>query len=73
MTYSFTMERVNQELAKERIPPFPEVWASKWLTRSSAASLLLVFLATFFQVLVIPFASFSIRTPGSVPNTNLCP
>jgi amino acid transporter len=55
MTHTFSISRVDQELAKEGMLPFSTFWASNWPTGAPSASLCLVFLVTFIQVVTIPF------------------
>lgn len=55
MTTTFTMSRVNQELAKEGMLPFPRFWASNWPCGSPTAAMLLVFLSSFFVIMWVPF------------------
>jgi amino acid transporter len=68
MTHSFSLARVDQELAKEGMLPFPAFWASNWPTGAPSAALLLVFITTFIQILVIPFGKHEtkpILTPAN--------
>lgn len=68
------MSRVNQELAKEGVLPFPRFWASSWPFGSPSAGLLLHFIPSFIVIVAIPFGDaydFIIDVegyPGSVIN-----
>ena len=55
MTVSFSLARVDQELAKEGMLPFSRFWASNWPTGSPSAALFLVFSYTTFIIVAIPF------------------
>ncbi|CAG8058085.1 unnamed protein product [Penicillium salamii] len=74
MTVTFAQARVNQELAKEGVIPFPEFWASSWPFGSPSAGLLLHFIPSFIVIVAIPFGdayNFILDLegyPGSVIN-----
>ncbi|RMZ76084.1 hypothetical protein DV737_g4955, partial [Chaetothyriales sp. CBS 132003] len=74
MTVTFAQARVNQELAKEGVIPFPKFWASSWPFGSPSAGLLLHFIPSFIVIVAIPFGdaySFILDVegyPGSVVN-----
>jgi len=55
MTITFAQARVNQELAKEGVIPFPKFWASSWPFGSPSAGLLLHFIPSFIVIVAIPF------------------
>lgn len=55
MTITFAQSRVNQELAKEGVIPFPRFWASSWPCGSPSAGLLLHFVPSFIVIIAIPF------------------
>jgi amino acid transporter len=55
MTVTFAQSRVNQELAKEGVIPFPRFWASTWPFGSPSAGLLLHFIPSFIVIVAIPF------------------
>jgi amino acid transporter len=55
MTVTFAQARVNQELAKEGVIPFPKFWASSWPFGSPSAGLLLHFIPSFIVIVAIPF------------------
>ena len=55
LTITFAQARVNQELAKEGVIPFPRFWASTWPFRSPSAGLLLHFIPSFIVIVAIPF------------------
>ncbi|KAK8245332.1 high affinity methionine permease [Phyllosticta capitalensis] len=55
MTVTFAQARVNQELAKEGVIPFPRFWASSWPFGSPSAGLLLHFIPSFIVIVAIPF------------------
>ena len=55
MTITFAQSRVNQELAKEGVIPFPRFWASSWPCGSPSAGLLLHFVPSFIIIVAIPF------------------
>lgn len=55
MTVSFSLSRVDQELAKEGMLPFSRFWASNWPTGSPSAALFLVFFYTCFIIVAVPF------------------
>lgn len=52
---TFAQARVNQELAKEGVIPFPRFWASSWPFGSPSAGLLLHFVPSFIVIVAIPF------------------
>ncbi|GAM91378.1 hypothetical protein ANO11243_094280 [Dothideomycetidae sp. 11243] len=54
MTATFAQSRVDQELAKEGVVPFPRFWASSWLFGSPSAGLLLHFIPSFIVIVAIP-------------------
>jgi len=60
MTHTFSLSRVDQELAKEGMLPFPRFWASNWPMGAPSGSLFLTFLITFVQLAVIPFGMFEL-------------
>lgn len=55
MTITFAQARVNQELAKEGIVPFPRFWASSWPRGSPAAGLILHLIPSLVVIIAIPF------------------
>ena len=55
MTVTFAQARVNQELAKEGVIPFPKFWASNWPFGSPSTGLLLHFIPSFIIIVAIPF------------------
>ncbi|KAJ9245058.1 hypothetical protein DTO169E5_925 [Paecilomyces variotii] len=55
MSITFAQARVNQELAKEGVIPFPRFWASNWPFGSPSAGLLLHFIPSFIVIVAIPF------------------
>ncbi|KAL4812013.1 amino acid/polyamine transporter I [Aspergillus spinulosporus] len=55
MTVTFAQARVNQELAKEGVIPFPTFWASSWPLGSPSAGLLLHFIPSLIVIVAIPF------------------
>ncbi|KAJ5535586.1 hypothetical protein N7513_008772 [Penicillium frequentans] len=55
LTVTFAQARVNQELAKEGVIPFPKFWASNWPFGSPSAGLLLHFIPSFIVIITIPF------------------
>ncbi|KAJ5226511.1 hypothetical protein N7468_007736 [Penicillium chermesinum] len=55
LTITFAQSRVNQELAKEGVIPFPKFWASSWPFGSPSAGLLLHFIPSFIVIIAIPF------------------
>ena len=55
LTITFAQARVNQELAKEGVIPFPRFWASAWPSGSPSAGLLLHFIPSFIVIVAIPF------------------
>lgn len=55
MTVTFAQARVNQELAKEGVIPWPKFWASNWPFGSPAAGLLLHWIPSFIIIVAIPF------------------
>ncbi|KAI0162305.1 high affinity methionine permease [Xylariaceae sp. FL1272] len=57
MTVTFSQSRVNQELAKEGVIPFPKFWASSWPFGSPSAGLLLHFIPSFIVIVAIPFGN----------------
>lgn len=74
LTVTFAQSRVNQELAKEGVIPFPKFWASSWPFGSPSAGLLLHFIPSFIVIVAIPFGdayNFILDLegyPGSVIN-----
>lgn len=74
MTVTFAQARVNQELAKEGIIPFPKFWASSWPKGAPGAGLLLHWIPSFIITVAIPFGdayNFILDVegyPGSVIN-----
>lgn len=59
LTSSFSSSRVDQELAKEGVLPFPRFWASNWPSGSPSAALFLLFFYTSFIIVAIPFAKIA--------------
>ncbi|KAF7560390.1 hypothetical protein G7046_g3750 [Stylonectria norvegica] len=57
MTVTFAQARVNQELAKEGVIPFPRFWASTWPFGSPSAGLILHFIPSFIVIVAIPFGN----------------
>jgi amino acid transporter len=55
MTVSFSLARVDQELAKEGMLPNPRLWASNWPSGAPSAALFLVCFYTSFILSIIPF------------------
>ncbi|KAL7782314.1 amino acid/polyamine transporter I [Trichoderma ceciliae] len=55
LTVTFAQSRVNQELAKEGVIPFPRFWASSWPLGSPSAGLILHFIPSFIVIIAIPF------------------
>ncbi|BCS28762.1 uncharacterized protein APUU_70332A [Aspergillus puulaauensis] len=55
MTVTFAQARVNQELAKEGVIPFPTFWASSWPFGSPSSGLLLHFIPSLIVIVAIPF------------------
>ncbi|KAL6872171.1 amino acid/polyamine transporter I [Trichoderma novae-zelandiae] len=55
LTVTFAQSRVNQELAKEGVIPFPRFWASSWPFGSPSAGLILHFIPSFIVIVAIPF------------------
>ncbi|KAF2084295.1 amino acid transporter [Saccharata proteae CBS 121410] len=55
MTVTFAVSRVNQELAKEGVIPFPRFWASSWPFGSPGAGLLLHWIPSFVVIIAVPF------------------
>lgn len=55
LTVTFSQARVNQELAKEGVIPFPKFWASNWPFGSPSTGLLLHFIPSFIVIVAIPF------------------
>ncbi|KAL9093855.1 MAG: hypothetical protein Q9165_003778 [Trypethelium subeluteriae] len=55
LTITFAQSRVNQELAKEGVIPFPKFWASSWPAGAPSAGLLLHFIPSFIVIVAIPF------------------
>jgi len=74
MTVTFAQSRVNQELAKEGVIPFPKFWASSRPFGSPGPGLLLHFIPSFIVIVAIPFGdayNFILDVegyPGSVIN-----
>lgn len=74
LTVTFSQSRVNQELAKEGVIPFPRFWASNWPFGSPSSGLLLHFIPSFIVIVAIPFGdayNFILDLegyPGSVIN-----
>ncbi|KFY14152.1 hypothetical protein V492_02829 [Pseudogymnoascus sp. VKM F-4246] len=54
LTVTFTQSRVNQELAKEGVIPFPRFWASNWPVGSPSAGLLLHFIPSLIVIVAFP-------------------
>lgn len=57
MTVTFAQARVNQELAKEGVIPFPRFWASNWPFGSPSAGPILHFVPSFIVIVAIPFGN----------------
>ncbi|KAJ6779622.1 hypothetical protein PWT90_05636 [Aphanocladium album] len=57
MSVTFAQARVNQELAKEGVVPFPRFWASNWPFGSPSAGLILHFIPSFIVIVAIPFGN----------------
>lgn len=55
LTVTFAQARVNQELAKEGVIPFPKFWASNWPVGAPSAALFLHWIPSFIVILAIPF------------------
>ncbi|PPJ51774.1 hypothetical protein CBER1_09665 [Cercospora berteroae] len=74
MTVTFAQARVNQELAKEGVLPWPKFWASNWPFGSPSAGLFLHWIPSFIVIVAIPFGdayNFILDLegyPGSVIN-----
>ncbi|CEJ80219.1 Putative High affinity methionine permease [[Torrubiella] hemipterigena] len=74
MTVTFAQARVNQELAKEGVIPYPRFWASSWPFGSPSAGLILHYIPSFIVIVAIPFGNaynFILDVegyPGSVIN-----
>jgi amino acid transporter len=58
MAHTFSLARVNQELAKEGMLPLSALWAKNWPAGAPTASLLLVFVVTFLNIVAIPFGNY---------------
>jgi amino acid transporter len=59
LTVTFAQARVNQELAKEGVIPFPRFWASTWPRGAPGAGLLLHWIPSFIIIIAIPFGKHS--------------
>ncbi|KAK5988318.1 High-affinity methionine permease [Cladobotryum mycophilum] len=57
LTVTFAQARVNQELAKEGVIPYPRFWASAWPFNSPSAGLFLHFIPSFIIIVAIPFGN----------------
>ena len=57
LTVTFAQSRVNQELAKEGVIPWPRFWASSWPFGSPSAGLILHFIPSFIVIVAIPFGN----------------
>lgn len=57
LTVTFAQARVNQELAKEGVIPFPRFWASGWPFGSPSTGLILHFIPSFIVIVAIPFGN----------------
>ncbi|KAG5913330.1 hypothetical protein E4U53_004902 [Claviceps sorghi] len=57
MTVTFAQGRLNQELAKEGVLPWPRFWASGWPLGSPSAGLLLHLAASLVVLVAIPFGN----------------
>ncbi|USW57467.1 Putative amino acid/polyamine transporter I [Septoria linicola] len=74
MTVTFAQARVNQELAKEGVLPFPKFWASSWPFGSPSSGLFLHWIPSFIVIVAVPFGdayNFILDLegyPGSVIN-----
>lgn len=55
MTVTFTLSRVNQELAKEGVLPWPKFWASTWPMGSPSGGLLLHLIPSLIVIAAVPF------------------
>ncbi|KIE03780.1 high affinity methionine permease, partial [Metarhizium majus ARSEF 297] len=56
-TVTFSQARVNQELAKEGVIPFPRFWASGWPFGSPSTGLILHFIPSFILIVAIPLGN----------------
>ena len=69
LTVTFAQARVNQELAKEGVIPWPRFWASAWPRGSPSGGLLLHFIPSFIVIVAIPFGRVvSLPSPASADN-----
>ncbi|KAH7055968.1 amino acid/polyamine transporter I [Macrophomina phaseolina] len=74
MTVTFAQSRVNQELAKEGVLPYPKFWASSWPLGSPGAGLLLHYIPSVIVIAAVPFGdayAFILDVegyPGSIVN-----
>ncbi|KAG6001587.1 hypothetical protein E4U21_004071 [Claviceps maximensis] len=57
MTVTFAQARLNQELAKEGVIPFPRFWASNWPFGSPSSGLLLHLIPSLIVIVAIPFGN----------------
>ncbi|KAG5978989.1 hypothetical protein E4U55_005688 [Claviceps digitariae] len=57
MTVTFAQARLNQELAKEGVIPFPRFWASNWPLGSPSSGLLLHLIPSLIVIVAIPFGN----------------
>jgi amino acid transporter len=55
LTVTFAQARVNQELAKEGVIPFPKFWASTWPVGAPSAALFLHWIPSFIVIVALPF------------------
>jgi len=55
LTITFAQARVNQELAKEGVIPFPKFWASIWSVGAPSAALFLHWIPSFIVIVALPF------------------
>lgn len=54
MSVTFAQARINQELAKEGVIPWPKLWASNWPCKSPLGSLVLHFIPSAVIILAPP-------------------
>lgn len=54
MNVTFAQARINQELAKEGVIPWPKLWASNWPYRSPFGSLVLHFIPSALIIVAPP-------------------
>lgn len=61
MSVAFASSRINQELAKEGVIPYPRFWASAWPCGAPSAGLFIQFITTFVVIVAVPFGKLDIR------------